>query len=212
MTLARVSIHDSFRYFIFAGMKQMSTAVIPTEWGNFRIIAFGKGPNDHMPHLALLHEKLDSNENVLVRIHSECMTGDVFGSLRCECGTQLKESLRLVAEKGGVIIYLRQEGRGIGLIKKLKAYELQDAGLNTVEANVELGHAPDERSFDLGIKILAELGIKSIRLLTNNPDKIKAIENSSIELKERIALIIQPTKDNQVYMETKKKLLGHMLD
>ncbi|MDH3243895.1 MAG: GTP cyclohydrolase II [Saprospiraceae bacterium] len=193
-------------------MKALSRSVIPTKWGRFEIVAYGTDLNDPMPHLALIQLPEDQTENVLVRIHSECMTGDLFGSSRCECGSQLRRSFQQIAEKGGIIIYLRQEGRGIGLIEKLRAYELQDAGLNTVEANMELGHAPDERSFDLGIKILEDLGITSIRLLTNNPDKIKAIEDSSIELKERIPLIIETTKDNQEYMETKKNLLGHMLD
>jgi GTP cyclohydrolase II len=190
----------------------MSNAIIPTKWGNFNLIAYGNDEKDAMPHLAFLHEKLSGKEDVLVRIHSECMTGDVFESLRCECGFQLRKSFKMVSEKGGIVVYLRQEGRGIGLIEKLKAYELQDKGLNTVEANVKLGHAPDARSFDLGIQILEDLGIISIRLLTNNPDKIKAIEDSTIQLKERIPLIIEPTENNKDYMETKKKLLGHMLD
>ncbi|MDH3648090.1 MAG: GTP cyclohydrolase II [Saprospiraceae bacterium] len=193
-------------------MKALSRSVIPTRWGKFEIVAYGTDYNDPMPHLALIHSQQQEQENVLVRIHSECMTGDLFESTRCECGSQLRKSFEQIAEQGGIIIYLRQEGRGIGLIEKLRAYELQDAGLNTVEANMELGHAPDERSFDLGIQILEDLGIRSIRLLTNNPEKIKAIEGSSIELKERIPLIIEPTKENQDYIQTKKNLLGHMLD
>ncbi len=193
-------------------MKSLSRALIPTKWGEFELIAYGVDPGDPMPHLALVHVKTKGVEDVLVRIHSECMTGDLFGSSRCECGSQLHKSFELIAREGGVIVYLRQEGRGIGIIQKLKAYELQDHGLNTVEANVQLGHAPDERSFDLGITILEDLGIRSIRLLTNNPDKIKAIEDSSIVLTKRVPLIITPNEDNLEYMQTKKKILGHLLD
>ncbi|NND09184.1 MAG: GTP cyclohydrolase II [Saprospiraceae bacterium] len=193
-------------------MKAMSKANIPTDWGVFEIVAYGDHADDQMPHLAMIHEKTHSREGVLVRIHSECMTGDLFQSHRCECGTQLHKSLESISEEGGILVYLRQEGRGIGLIEKLKAYELQDQGLDTVEANVKLGHAPDERSFDLGIQILQDLGIVSIRLLTNNPDKIKAIEDSNIELIERIPLIIEPGASNKEYIQTKKKVLGHLLD
>lgn len=193
-------------------MKPMSKAKIPTEWGNFEMIAYGSNMDDPMPHLALIHEKTTSRSDILVRIHSECMTGDLFQSTRCECGGQLRKSLDLIERDGGILIYLRQEGRGIGLIEKFRAYQLQDQGLDTVEANIELGHAPDERSFDLGVQILTDLGIESIRLLTNNPDKIKAIEESSITLLERVPIIIAPNEDNQNYMRTKKKVLGHLLD
>lgn len=193
-------------------MQLMSKSIIPTPYGNFTIYAYGEHVNDPMPHIALIHEKTSSLDNVLVRIHSECMTGDVFSSIRCECGAQLRQSFEMVSQEGGIIIYLRQEGRGIGLIEKLKAYELQDRGLNTVEANLQLGHASDERNFDMAVAILRDLKITSIRLLTNNPNKIKAIEESEIILNERVPLIITPTGDNKTYMETKKKLLGHMLD
>ena len=193
-------------------MKAMSKATIPTDWGTYEIVAYGDHADDQMPHLAMIHEKTKDREGVLVRIHSECMTGDLFQSHRCECGAQLHRSLELISEHGGILVYLRQEGRGIGLIEKLKAYELQDQGLDTVEANVRLGHAPDERSFDLGIQILNDLDIRSIRLLTNNPDKIKAIEESTIELLERVPIIIEPGASNKHYMQTKKKVLGHLLD
>ena len=193
-------------------MKSMSKAMIPTPWGQFEMIAYGTSEEDLMPHLALIHEKTAGKEEVLVRIHSECMTGDLFQSRRCECGTQLRKSLDMIAEEGGIVVYLRQEGRGIGLIQKLKAYGLQDQGLDTVAANIELGHAPDERSYDLGVQILKDLGITSIRLLTNNPDKIKAIEQSSIILTERVPIVITPNADNAGYMMTKKKILGHLLD
>lgn len=192
-------------------MEAISRASIPTKWGVFEMIAFANDADDPMPHLALVHEKAP-RENVLVRIHSECLTGDIFESTRCECGTQLRSSLDLISKEGGIVIYLRQEGRGIGLIEKLKAYQLQDIGFNTVDANVQLGHAPDARSYDLAVQILKDLQVKSIRLLTNNPDKIKAIEDSDIVLIERVPIIIQSTQENMSYMETKKKIMGHLLD
>ena len=186
--------------------------MIPTKWGIFQMITYGSSDDDPMPHLALVHMPEASSENVLVRIHSECLTGDLFQSSRCECGSQLRSSLEQIGKEGGVIIYLRQEGRGIGLIEKLKAYKLQDIGYNTVDANVQLGHAPDERSYDLAVQILKDRGIRSIRLLTNNPEKIKAIEESEIDLVERVPLIIKTNEDNEHYMETKKTILGHLLD
>lgn len=185
--------------------------MIPTPWGVFEIIAYASTDDERMPHLALVHEKF-SRDNVLVRIHSECFTGDLFQSSRCECGAQLRSSLDQIAHEGGLIIYLRQEGRGIGLIDKLKAYQLQDIGYDTIDANVQLGHAPDERSYDLAVEILKDLEVKSIRLLTNNPDKIKAIEESEIDLLQRVPLIIKTTDENLRYMETKKKIMGHLLD
>lgn len=192
-------------------MEAISRAMIPTKWGVFEMIAYASDPGDPMPHLALVHEKTPA-QDVLVRIHSECLTGDIFESNRCECGTQLRSSLDQISEEGGIVVYLRQEGRGIGLIEKLKAYQLQDVGYNTVDANLQLGHAPDERSYDLAVRILKDLGVESIRLLTNNPDKIKAIEDSEIKLVERVPLIIKSTQDNLQYLETKKKIMGHLLD
>lgn len=192
-------------------MKAISRATIPTRWGVFEMVAYATDESDPMPHLALIHEKF-SLENVLVRIHSECLTGDLFESYRCECGTQLRSALEQIGREGGIIIYLRQEGRGIGLIEKLKAYQLQDIGYNTVDANVQLGHAPDERSYDLAVQILHDLGVRSIKLLTNNPDKIKAIEQSDIKLIERVPLIIKSTDANVQYLETKKRIMGHLLD
>ncbi|MBK8503072.1 MAG: GTP cyclohydrolase II [Saprospiraceae bacterium] len=192
-------------------MKAVSRAMIPTPWGVFEMVAYASSDGERMPHLALVHEKF-SSDNTLVRIHSECLTGDLFESSRCECGDQLRSSLEQIGHEGGLIIYLRQEGRGIGLIDKLKAYQLQDIGYDTVDANVQLGHAPDERSYDLAVQILKDLKVKSIRLLTNNPDKIKAIEESEITLMERVPLIIKTTEENLRYMETKKKIMGHLLD
>jgi len=202
-----LSLHDF-------DMKAISSATIPSSWGQFELIAYGLTPEDMMPHLALVFAgpSKSNRENVLVRIHSECLTGDLFSSARCECGSQLRSSLDQIGREGGIVIYLRQEGRGIGLIEKLKAYQLQDAGLDTVDANIKLGHAPDERSFDLAVEILQDLKVKSIRLLTNNPEKIKAIEDSDIRLVERVPLIIETTKENEKYMDTKKTILGHLLD
>lgn len=148
----------------------------------------------------------------MVRIHSECMTGDVFHSRRCDCGEQLAKAIEMAAENGGVVIYLRQEGRGIGLINKLKAYNLQDTGLNTADANTHLGFDVDGRQYDLAVEILNDLGIRRIHLLTNNPLKIEAIEHSDIEIVSRIPLVIEPKKENHSYLKTKRELMGHLLN
>jgi len=140
------------------------------------------------------------------------LTGDLFGSHRCECGEQLERALELAAEQGGILVYLRQEGRGIGLINKLKAYQLQDTGLNTIDANVHLGFEPDERHYNDAIEILESLGIKELKLLTNNPLKLRAIEQSNIKLIERVSLVIQTRKENEGYMQTKSDLMGHLLN
>ena len=154
----------------------------------------------------------DPNEPVLVRLHSECITGDLFGSKRCDCGEQLDKALELTAGARGVVLYLRQEGRGIGLINKLKAYKLQDSGLNTVDANVHLGLEVDARHYDVAIKMLELLGVSEIRLLTNNPEKIEAFESSGITIVERVPIIVEPNKDNLGYLKTKSKDMGHMFD
>lgn len=192
-------------------MKQLSKATIPTDYGKFTIAAFGERGDEYSPHLAIIGEPLDVEKPVNIRIHSECVTGDIFGSHRCECGEQLHAALKAIGMSGGVVIYLRQEGRGIGIINKLKAYELQDQGLDTVEANIHLGFEPDERQYDTAIEIMHLLGIKSIYLLTNNPDKLSAIEESDIELVGRKALIIPTRESNKSYMKTKENYFGHML-
>lgn len=148
----------------------------------------------------------------MIRIHSECLTGDIFGSQRCDCGPQLIRSLELIGERGGVLLYLRQEGRGIGIINKLKAYQLQDQGDNTAEANTHLGFKVDERTYEEALIILEDLGIKEVDLLTNNPEKIKIFENSPIKLHKRIPLEITPIRSNKRYLETKKTVMGHLLD
>ncbi len=164
-----------------------------------------------MPHIALVAEGFNPALPVAVRIHSECMTGDVFGSRRCDCGEQLDASLHIAAERGGVVIYLRQEGRGIGLINKLKAYNLQDLGLNTADANTHLGFDVDARQYDCAIYILQDLGIQQVELITNNPVKVEALRRSPIEVVGRIPIIIPPQPDSRLYLQTKQDLMGHLL-
>lgn len=192
-------------------MKQQAAAQIPTRWGHFQMIAYADSPSERMPHLAFIAEGFDPTSPVAVRIHSECMTGDVFGSRRCDCGEQLDAAFRLAAESGGVVIYLRQEGRGIGLINKLKAYRLQDGGLNTVEANTHLGFDADSRQYECAVFILQELGIQRVELMTNNPDKFRALQKSPIQVVGRIPVIIEPHDENRQYLETKQDLMGHIL-
>lgn len=185
---------------------------IPTDFGTFTVRAYAESENNQMPHLALLNtDIIGIDEPTNVRIHSECMTGDVFGSNRCECGEQLSESLEYIGKYGGILIYLRQEGRGIGLINKLHAYNKQDEGYNTAEANIMLGHEADARSYDLAIDILKEMKVNQVKLLTNNPEKINAFDRSGIELIERIPIMISPKKENAEYLETKKNIFGHLL-
>lgn len=192
-------------------MQRQVQAFLPTDWGNFNILAYANSPDELTPHIVLVHEKMDASQPVLVRIHSECMTGDVFHSRRCDCGEQLDRALDLAAEQGGVVIYLRQEGRGIGLINKLKAYNLQDKGFDTASANTHLGFEVDSRHYDLAVEILQDLGIQQIRLLTNNPLKINELEKLGIEVVSREPIIIQPKKENAAYLRTKRELMGHLL-
>ena len=191
-------------------MERQAEATLPTDWGNFNMIAYAENDEDRMPHLAMVHEDFDPNKTILLRIHSECMTGDLFHSHRCDCGEQLETAMRLAAEQGGVVIYLRQEGRGIGLINKLKAYQLQDTGINTADANTHLGFEVDARHYDIAVKIMQDLGIEKIDLLTNNPDKIKEMAASPIEIENRVPLIIKPKKENMGYLQTKQDLMGHL--
>ena len=175
------------------------------------MIAYSESEDELMPHIALVHEDFNPQKPVYLRIHSECMTGDLFGSKRCDCGEQLNDALTFVAERGGVVLYLRQEGRGIGLINKLKAYNLQDTGLNTADANVHLGLEVDARQYGIAVDIMKDLGIKTIYLITNNPLKIEAIEDSSIEVVGRIPLVTEPIKENEAYLQAKEDLMGHLL-
>ena len=192
-------------------MRRQAEAPIPTRYGQFRMIAYAEQDSERMPHIAFVAESFDPTQPVAVRIHSECMTGDVFGSRRCDCGEQLDASLRMAAEQGGVVVYLRQEGRGIGLINKLKAYNLQDLGLNTAEANTHLGFDVDARQYDCAVFILQDLDIQEIELITNNPDKVDALRRSPIRVMRRIPLVIPLTADNRDYLHTKQDLMGHFL-
>jgi GTP cyclohydrolase II len=191
-------------------MIQQAEALIPTKWGNFRMLAFSDKPSDWMPHLALIYENTDMSGAVLTRIHSECITGDLFGSRRCDCGEQLYSAMELAAEEGGIVIYLRQEGRGIGIINKLKAYNLQDLGLSTVDANLHLGLQVDARDYHIAIDILKALHITKVRLLTNNPDKIEVFDRSGIQLVDRVPLVIAPHAENRGYLKTKQEEMGHL--
>jgi GTP cyclohydrolase II len=186
-------------------------AHLPTKWGEFNIYAYAAAHADLQPHLALVHIDTDMKTSVPVRIHSECLTGDLFGSNRCDCGEQFEESMRLISRVGGIMIYLRQEGRGIGLINKLEAYNLQDQGLDTIEANVHLGFSPDERDFDIAIDILRDLGVKAIDLITNNPEKMAAIDKSEIHFGKRIPIVIPSKTENEQYLEVKRQMMGHLL-
>ncbi|GAB7053470.1 MULTISPECIES: bifunctional 3,4-dihydroxy-2-butanone-4-phosphate synthase/GTP cyclohydrolase II [Paenibacillus] len=185
---------------------------MPTDFGVFQAIAY-TNVVDQKEHVALVKGKIDSDRPTLVRVHSECLTGDVFHSHRCDCGPQLAAALKQIDEAGaGVLLYMRQEGRGIGLINKLKAYKLQEQGFDTVDANLKLGFAPDLRDYGIGAQILKDLGVRKIRLLTNNPRKIRGLEGYGLEVIERIPIQMEENEDNTVYLHTKQAKLGHLLD
>jgi 3,4-dihydroxy 2-butanone 4-phosphate synthase/GTP cyclohydrolase II len=193
-------------------VRRVSTTKLPTEYGGeFTVIAYANDVDSNV-HLALVKGEIKHEDDVLVRVHSECLTGDVFGSKRCDCGEQLHRAMQKIKENGkGVILYMRQEGRGIGLVNKLKAYELQDKGLDTVEANIKLGFKPDLRDYGIGAQILVDLGVRKMRLMTNNPKKIIGLEGYGLKVVERVAVETSPHERNLVYLKTKKKKLGHML-
>ena len=193
-------------------MQKQVHSSIPTSSGLWYIDAYSETDTEPMPHLALYPPGLNPDSVVTVRIHSECITGDLFGSKRCDCGSQLEKSLEVISKEKGVLIYLRQEGRGIGLINKLKAYNLQDEGFNTVNANHQLGFETDERQYHTAILILQDLGIKNIRLLTNNPEKMNSLTRSGINIVDRMPLMTEPTEDNEDYLRIKRDLMGHLLD
>lgn len=193
-------------------LKIQAESKVPTSYGNFRMIAISEEVTDWMPHMAIIAENTDFSKPVNVRFHSECITGEVFHSEKCECGQQLNASMKFMHENGGLIVYLRQEGRNIGIINKLKAYSLQELGYDTVQANLELGLPADDRDFSVAIEILKILKVTDINLLTNNPEKIKSVENSEINLNKRIPLQIDATRDSKSYLKVKKDYFGHLLD
>jgi GTP cyclohydrolase II len=193
-------------------IKVQAESKLPTDFGKFKIVAFSETENDWMPHIALISENTDFKEVVNVRIHSECVTGEIFHSQKCECGQQLDASMKYIDENGGIILYLRQEGRNIGIINKIKAYQLQEMGFDTVEANLKLGLPADGRDFSVAVEILNILGVEKINLLTNNPDKLSFVENSNIQLVKRIPLNIKANNINKSYLETKKSYFGHLFE
>lgn len=211
-----VSIADLIRYRHRGDrlVERVSTVQLPTAHGTFVAHAYRfilDETGDHL-HIALVKGDLDGEEPVLVRVHSECLTGDVFGSLRCDCGPQLHRAMKAIEAEGrGVLIYMRQEGRGIGLLPKLKAYELQEKGLDTVEANVALGFAPDLRDYGVGAQIMADLGLRHVRLLTNNPRKVIGLEGYGIDIVERVPIEIEANPFNERYLDTKREKMGHMI-
>ncbi len=194
-------------------VREVAEARLPTRWGDFTIKGFMDSIHNET-HIALVQGDVAGDDPVLVRVHSQCLTGDTFGSLRCDCGNQLQHAMeRITAEKRGVLLYLtNQEGRGIGLLEKIKAYKLQEEGLDTVEANLKLGHAPDLRDYGIGAQILSHLGLRKLRLMTNNPSKYIALSGYGLEIVERVALEEEPNKDNIRYMKTKKEKMGHLLE
>lgn len=208
----------------FKTVKKIAEADFPSRWGTFRILGFEGQTGDAQPQngcetngeveglVALVMGDIHSAPP-LVRIHSQCLTGDVFGSLRCDCRLQLELALKMISEAGaGILLYEQQEGRGIGLMAKLKAYELQDHGMDTVEANVELGFAADCREYELPARVLQLLGVKSVRLITNNPEKVAAVEQSGIAVAERVSAEVEPQETFAAYLKTKQEKMGHLLE
>jgi 3,4-dihydroxy 2-butanone 4-phosphate synthase/GTP cyclohydrolase II len=211
LKIASVADIITYRMHNESFVHQVAETILPTPYGEFKAVAFVNDIDDY-EHLALVKGPLDPEKEILVRVHSECLTGDVFGSYRCDCGEQLKKSMEMVQEEGmGVILYLHQEGRGIGLANKLKAYELQDRGLDTVEANEELGFQADMRDYGVGAQMLASLGVRKMRLMTNNPKKMVGLEGYGLQITERVPIECEPRPENLRYLMTKCEKLGHII-
>jgi 3,4-dihydroxy 2-butanone 4-phosphate synthase/GTP cyclohydrolase II len=207
-----ISIEDLITYRLSKEsiIEEVVEVKMPTTWGNFNLKAFTT-KIDQQEHLALVKGTWEKNEPILVRVHSSCITGDIFGSCRCDCGPQLQKSMEMVEKEGkGVILYMNQEGRGIGLVNKLKAYKLQEQGKDTVEANLELGFKMDERDYGVGAQILRALGVSKLKLMTNNPKKRAGLIGYGLEIVENIPIIIEPNEHNLKYLETKKNKMGHL--
>ena len=208
-----ISVNDLISYRLRKDklIERVTETVLPTSYGHFRAVAY-KSIIDPDEHLALVMGDITTPEPVLVRVHSQCVTGDVFGSMRCDCGEQIAQALQRIGEEGrGVLLYMRQEGRGIGLHNKLRAYALQDEGMDTVEANHALGFPADRRDYGIGMQILADLGIREMRLLTNNPAKRAGLEGYGLKVVERVPIVVEPNAFNLHYLETKRTKLGHLL-
>src|SRR6201988_5248380 len=211
MPLITVADLITYRMRTESVVKRVDSTKLPTEYGEFRLYAF-ENQIDKQTHVALVRGEVGDGQNVLVRVHSQCLTGDVLRSARCDCGAQLDKALRRIATEGrGVLLYLNQEGRGIGLANKIRAYSLQDDGLDTVEANVHLGFKPDQRDYGIGVQILREIGVRSMRLLSNNPRKLVAIEGYGLSVSEWLPLEIPPSPSTRSYLTAKRNKLGHIL-
>jgi 3,4-dihydroxy 2-butanone 4-phosphate synthase/GTP cyclohydrolase II len=190
---------------------RVAEANLPTEFGDFRVVAY-RNDVDRREHVALIKGEVQGKQDVLVRMHSECLTGDVFHSQRCDCGQQLHASLRRIEREGeGVLVYMKQEGRGIGLLNKIRAYQLQESGMDTVEANEKLGFPADLRDYGIGVQVLLDLGIKSMRLMTNNPKKIIGLQGYGLSVTEQIPITVKPNRHNERYLKAKRDKLGHLI-
>ena len=212
MKIAAVADIIAYRMQTESFVHSAAETILPTPYGEFKAIAFSNDIDDY-EHLALVKGNIDPDKEVMVRVHSECLTGDVFGSYRCDCGEQLKRAMEMVQEEGlGVILYLHQEGRGIGLVNKLKAYKLQDEGFDTVEANEQLGFDPDLRDYGVGAQILVALGVRKMKLITNNPRKIIGLEGYNLQVTGRVPIEIEPRPENRKYLLTKCQKLGHLMN